>query len=97
MSALEEFFYDGEESHLKGGGHTPEEVNAILNKFWTGQDRGSSPLSIANLRSENPKVREAAVSILWDLELPAQDAVPALIASLLDPSADVHTPSACPP
>ena len=89
MSTLEGFFYDGEESHLKGGGHNPAEVTAILNKFGPA-GRRIVPALITNLRADNPKVREAAVSLLWDLGAPARDAVPGLIASLLDPSEDVR-------
>ncbi len=33
MSMLEDLFYDVEESHLKGGGHNPAEVTAILDKL----------------------------------------------------------------
>jgi hypothetical protein len=33
MSTLEDFFYFGEESHLKGGGHNPDEVIAMRGGF----------------------------------------------------------------
>jgi HEAT repeat protein len=89
MSTLEGFFYDGEESHLKGGGHNPAEVTAILNKLGPA-GRRIVPALITNLRADNPKVREAAVSLLWDLGTPARDAVPGLIASLRDPSEEVR-------
>ena len=89
MSTIEHFFYAGEESHLKGGGHSREEVTAILDKFGTA-GRRIVPALVTNLRAGNPKVREAAVSLLWDLGAPARDAVPGLIASLLDPSEDVR-------
>jgi HEAT repeat protein len=89
MSTIENFFYFGEESHLKGGGHNPDEVTAILAKFGPA-GRRILPALVTNLRADNPKVREAAVSLLHDLGAPAREAVPGLIVSLRDPSEDVR-------
>ncbi len=45
---------------------------------------------VGNLKAADPVVREAAVTLLWDLGRFATAAVPALIASLDDPAEDVR-------
>ena len=85
MAAIGLLLDAGEGGHLKGGGHAPDDVNAVVARLGPA-GRQVVPAVVENLKNTDPKVREAAVTLLWDLGRSAAAAVPALIAVLDDPA-----------
>jgi HEAT repeat protein len=89
MVAIGRFLDAGEDGDFKGGGHQPSDVNAVVAKLGPA-GRELVPAIVENLKADDPKVRESAVRLLWDLGKSAAAAVPALIATLEDPAEDVR-------
>jgi HEAT repeat protein len=89
MAAIGLLLDVGEGGHLKGGGHQPDDVNAIIARLGPA-GRELVPAVVGNLKAADPAVREAAVRLLWDLGRYAATAVPALIETLDDPAENVR-------
>ncbi len=89
MAAIGLLLDAGEDGHLKGGGHAPGGVNAVVAGLGPA-GRELVPAVVGNLKAGDPKVREAAVALLWDLGRCAAASVPDLIAALDDPAEDVR-------
>jgi HEAT repeat protein len=89
MSAMGLLLDAGGAGQFKGGGHDPDAVIAVAARLGPAS-RQLVPALVENLKHADPKVREAAVTLLWDLGRFAVAAVPALIAALDDPAEEVR-------